>query len=80
VEKRVTWYTDDPDFSDKADWEGTDDSCFGFYGSDYAEQCAREALANALAPAQDDDPISPERIEAAVADMQRVQANLDEDR
>ncbi len=45
VEKRVTWHTDDPDYADEARWEGTDDSCWEYYGRDYAEEEARQALA-----------------------------------
>jgi len=55
VEKRVTWHTDDPGYEDETRWEATDDSCWGFYGSDgpngaYLEQTARDALADADEP------------------------------
>ena len=46
LEKRVHWHTSDPDFEDRDDWEHAD-SCFGYYGRDYAEECALAELANA---------------------------------
>lgn len=71
VEERVTWHTDDPGYDDEDQWEDTEDSCFGFYGRDYAEERAREALADAVAvPAPLD--ITPDQLQAAVEDMQRV--------
>jgi hypothetical protein len=43
VEENVTWQrTDNPDVT-MGTWEHVD-SCGGFYGSEYAGQCAREAL------------------------------------
>jgi hypothetical protein len=55
VQKRVTWHTDDPGYEDEDRWEDTDDSCWGFYGSDgangkYLRETAREALADADEP------------------------------
>jgi hypothetical protein len=59
VEKRVTWHTDEPvadidrpggTYADRDSWEHVD-SCWGFYGQDYA----REAAAEALAAAKSDD-------------------------
>ena len=55
VQKRVTWRTDDPDYADEERWEATDDSCWGFYGSDgangkYLRETALEALRHADEP------------------------------
>ena len=55
VEKRVTWHTDDPGYPDEERWEDTDESCWGFYGSDgangkYLRETALEALAYADEP------------------------------
>jgi hypothetical protein len=93
VEKLVLWTTADaavsPAFKDE--WEHVN-SCWGYYGNgEYLKQCAREALAyeaehgddlphEPAAPGTGDDTLTPERIAAAVADMQRVQRNLDADR
>lgn len=46
VEKRVTWHTDDADFEDREEWEAIDDSALhGLYGQEWAEESAREGLA-----------------------------------
>jgi len=85
VEKRVTWHADDPDCGDRETWEHVD-SCWGYYGrnganGEYLEQCARDALADAAQDSKTRQPaLSPERIAAAIEDMQRVQRNLEEDR
>jgi hypothetical protein len=44
VERQVTWHADD--YDDRDSWEPVD-SCWGFYGHDYARQSALEALASA---------------------------------
>jgi hypothetical protein len=45
VEKRVHWTTDDEEIKDseRDEWEHVD-SCAGYYGAEYAEQSAKEAL------------------------------------
>jgi len=49
VQKQVTWKTDDPDFDDETRWEDVPDySVGGFYGYQYAEESAREALTEAI--------------------------------
>lgn len=52
VQKRVTWSTEDPDYPDEERWEDTGGSCWGFYGRDYAEECALGALTSAVEAAQ----------------------------
>lgn len=49
VQKRVTWHTDDPGYDDEDRWEDTEESCWGFYGSDgengkYLRESALEAM------------------------------------
>jgi hypothetical protein len=46
TEKRVTWTTDDSDYENRDAWEVTGDSQNGLYGREYAEEAAREALAD----------------------------------
>lgn len=47
VQRVVTWTPDTDQLEPRDEWEDTDDACFGFYGYDYAEEMAREALAAA---------------------------------
>jgi hypothetical protein len=49
LEKRVHWSTEDPDFDDEDRWEEIPDGAsWGYYGYDWAVQCAKEALAGAV--------------------------------
>jgi len=69
VERRVTWHRDDAPDEAMHTWEDVD-SCWGYYGQDYAEQCALEAYEHALTkPAPG---ITPEQLAAAIADIKRV--------
>lgn len=43
IQQRVRWTTD-ADFEDREEWEHVD-SCWGYYGSEWAEDAASEALA-----------------------------------
>lgn len=47
LEKRVHWTTDEEEVSDRDTWEETD-SCWGYYGYDYAAEEARMVLAAQL--------------------------------
>jgi hypothetical protein len=61
TEKLVTWravnpVTDDPDYAeypDRDSWE-TVDSCGGYYGTEWAEEAAREAYKNLITPEDPD--------------------------
>lgn len=44
IQERVNWTTD-ADYPDRATWE-TVDSCGGYYGTEYAEESAREEFAD----------------------------------
>jgi hypothetical protein len=46
IQKHVTWHTDDPDYDeDRNSWEDVE-SCWGYYGHDYAESEALSELRN----------------------------------
>lgn len=48
VQKRVHWTTSDPDYDDADRWEDIPDGTLGsFYGHEWAEESAREALTEA---------------------------------
>lgn len=51
IEKRVTWHTDEfpgaTEYAQRNTWEVVD-SCSGYYGSEYAEQGAREMFAHTV--------------------------------
>jgi hypothetical protein len=47
VERNVTWHRDDDPGTTMQTWE-EEDSCWGYYGSDYARESALEAYENAL--------------------------------
>lgn len=70
VERNVTWHRDDDPDATMSTCE-TEDSCGGYYGLDWAKECAMEAYRDAIAKASSDDAA---RIAAAVADIQRVDA------
>ena len=49
VERNVTWHRDDDPDETMQTWE-TEDSCWGFYGREYAEQCALGAFKDTTGP------------------------------
>jgi hypothetical protein len=49
IEKLVSWSTEDEDFDDFNDWEEVrDESVWGYYGQEYAEESAKEMLESYL--------------------------------
>lgn len=47
VVQRATTWTNDMTGETRVEWEDTDDSCFGYFGREWAEDAAHEALAGA---------------------------------
>jgi hypothetical protein len=78
VERKVTWKPVDAPADDDVTmttWE-TVDSCGGYYGRDYAEECALEAFKSETESSLTPAPLglTQAQLDAALADMQRVAA------
>lgn len=72
VERNVTWHSDENPSQTMQTWE-EEDSCWGYYGYEWAKKSALEAFKYVIEPKSSAPlDISPERLAADIEDIERV--------